>query len=891
MAVIKHYGIKRRSGRYPWGSGEDGYQRGGTLLETIKDLEKQGLSQVEIATGLGMSTKELRERKSIAVNERRAAEVAFATRLKEKGYSNVAIGERMGKNESSVRSLLDPTIQEKRKIMEATVDTLRNAVDNKTYIDVGAGVEQHLGISRTKLNTAVRALEDQGYKVHYIQVKQLGTDKLTSIKVLAPPDSEYSDLAKNKDKIAMIDDYSIDGGRTFLGLEPVTSISSDRIFIRYGDKGGIDKDGVIELRPGVPDIDLGNSSYAQVRVAVDDNLYMKGMAMYSKDIPKGFDIVYNTNKPFGTPPDKVYKEQADDPDNPFGTTLRQKRYFDSDGVEHISALNIVGSKPGSGEEGSWNEWTKSLSSQILSKQTPSLAQRQLDLSFKLRKDEFDEIMSLTNPTVQRKLLQDFADSVDSESVHLKAAALPRQTSQVLLPFSSIKDTEVYAPNFNNGERVVLIRHPHGGIFEIPELTVNNRNQEARSLIGRAKDAVGINPKVAKLLSGADFDGDAVIVIPNKSRLIKTSPPLAALKDFDPITSYPGHPGMKKMSNDLKQLKMGDVSNLITDMTIKGASHAEIARAVKHSMVVIDAEKHGLNWKQSYDDNGIAQLKEKYQGSSTSGASTLISRSKSTIRVPARTEGKYIVDPVTGKKKRVYIDPATGKKLYEETGETYLKKGKEILKTTKSTRMAEVDDAHTLSSGTVMEKIYADHANKLKDLANHARKTSLNVNDIPYSPSAKKTFADEVRSLNASLAIAIRNKPLERQAQLLANKVVANKKKANPDMNPDTLKKVKYQALEEARARVKAKKTKIKISDREWHAIQAGAISPSLLKKILQNTDNRELKQRALPRTSKLMSSQKLVRARTMMSAGYTRSEIANALGVSVSTLNVSLEGD
>jgi hypothetical protein len=146
-----------------------------------------------------------------------------------------------------------------------------------------------------------------------------------------------------------------------------------------------------------------------------------------------------------------------------------------------------------------------------------------------------------------------------------------------------------------------VRYPHGGTFEMPELTVNNQNREARSILsdkvkGHARDAVGINSKVAARLSGADFDGDTVLVIPNDRRSVKTSAPLKELKDFDPQKRYPGYEGMKVMSD--KQKQMGDVSNLITDMTILGANPAEIARAVKHSMVVIDAEKHKLNYKQS-----------------------------------------------------------------------------------------------------------------------------------------------------------------------------------------------------------------------------------------------------------------------------------------------------
>src|SRR5690606_36667189 len=417
--------------------------------------------------------------------------------------------------------------------------------------------------------------------------------------------------------------------------------------------------------------------------------------------PDGVDLLFNTNKKradLGSNPLNAMKAMKDDPDNPFGSMVRQRHYIDKDGNRQLSAMNIVN------EEGNWDDWSRTLSSQMLSKQSPALIRQQLDISFAKKQAEFDEIMSLTNPAVRKKLLESFADDVDASAVHLKAAALPRQRTQVILPINSLKDNEIYAPNFRNGEKVVMVRYPHGGIFETPVLTVNNRNPEARrSLLderGHARDPLGINSKVAARLSGADFDGDTVLVIPNNSKTVRTSPPLAALKDFDPQQAYPGYEGMKRMSPRTKQLKMGDVSNLITDMTIKGAPQSEIARAVKHSMVVIDAEKHNLNWKQSEIDHGIPELKRKYQArpdGSPGGAATLISRASSEIRVPNRkprpaSEGGP-------------IDRATGKKVYVPTGETYTdKSGRTVTKKFKSTRMAETDDAHTLSSGTPQEKI-------------------------------------------------------------------------------------------------------------------------------------------------------------------------------------------
>lgn len=908
---IKHIGIKRRSGRYPWGSGENAFQREKDFLGTVEDLKLKGLSESEIATGFGLNTRELREKRSIALAEKKAAERIIVLNLKEKGYSNVAIGKRLGRNESYVRFLLDEAAAERSQKAAVVADILKNAVDKKELIDIGVGSEQHLGISRTKLNTAVAMLEEKGYNVYTLEERQVGTGKYTKIKVLAPPGMTFSEVSKNRSKISMVDEYSHDGGDTFQKTGPPKSVDSSRILIKYKEEGGSDKDGVIELRRGVDDISLGNVNYAQVRIAVDGKRFMKGMAMYSDNIPDGYDIIYNTNKKKGTPPEDVYKKFEDDPDNPFGSTVRQKEYIDSKGQRQQSAINTIN------EEGDWETWSKTLSSQVLSKQTPALVKKQLQLTLSDKMDEFDEIMSLTNPSVKKALLTTFADEADSAAAHLKAAPMVRQHSQVLLPFTSIKENEIYAPNFRDGEPVVLIRHPHGGIFEIPTLKVNNKNPEAKRIIGKAIDGVGINPKVASILSGADFDGDSVIVIPNRHKLIQTSKPLAALKDFDPREVYKGYEGMKVIKPKTKQMEMGKVSNLITDMTIKGASHDEIARAIRHSMVVIDAEKHKLNYKQSYLDHGIAALKEKYQGSSTAGASTLISKASSIIRVPERKEGIYIINPKTGKRKRIYVDPDTGEKLYTETGRTYLGRRKlrdpdtgKVLRdpvtgkiqyeltgkiekaTTKITRMEKEKDAYKLSSGSVIENLYADYANSLKGIANKARRIVLSTKDIPYSASARITFDKEVRTLRDKLALAYRNKPLERKAQLMANKIISAKIRDNPDIDPDDLKKLKSRALEEARARYGAKKVPVEITDREWQAIQAGAISPSALSKILLNTDLKYVKMKSLPKSTPLISPAKAVRIRTMIELGHTRAEVADALGISISTLDKVLkEGD
>ena len=894
---LMHYGTPRHSGRYPWGSGENPYQSSTGFYGMAKQLKSDGMSDKEIAESFGMSTREYKSAYSNAKNEVRAANRAEALRLKDKGYSNTAIGKRMGVNESTVRSWMDEDIAERSSISKNTAKALKSAVDDKKYIDIGGGVENQMGISRTALDNAVKMLKDEGYTVHYIQTEQLGTGHKTSIKVLAPPDTTYSEVWNHKADIEFPGFHSEDKGRTIDKIGKPVSISSKRIKINYAEEGGKDKDGVIERRRGVDDISLGKAKYAQVRIAVDGTHYLKGMAMYRDDMPDGVDIIFNTNKAKGTPmlgekDNSVLKPMKKDQDNPFGATIKgerelilaQRYYTDKNGKRQQSALNIVN------EEGDRNTWRKSLSSQMLSKQSPMLAKKQLKLAYDLKQDEFDSIMKLENPVIRQQLLDKFADGCDSAAVHLKAAGLPRQASKVILPFPSMKENEVYAPSFRDGEEVVLIRYPHGGTFEIPRLKVNNKVPDAKKTLHNAQDAIGINAKVAERLSGADFDGDTVLVIPTSTAKIKTSKPLDGLKDFDPQRDYKAYPGMPEVkgSGFNKQQQMGNVSNLITDMTIKGATPDELARAVRHSMVIIDAEKHNLNYKQSAIDNNIAELKKKYQGGSNRGASTIISRASATAYVPVRkelTNTKYMTDD---EKKRY----SKGEKIYRETGETYISKktGKEVKRISKSTKMAETSDANTLSSGYLIETVYSEHANKLKALANKARAESRSTDYIPYSKEAHVKYKDQVDSLNSKLNIALKNRPLERKAQLIANAKVKNVYAANPDIDSDDLKKLKGRCLTEARLQTGASKQQIKIEPKEWEAIQAGAISTNKLKSIVQNSDLDVLKQLAMPREMRGVTPAQESRIKVLESRGYTLAEIADAVGVSTSTITNVLQG-
>lgn len=877
--ILMHYGMPRRSGRYPWGSGDNPYQHSGDFLSRIDELKKQGLSDPEIAKSMGLTTTQYRTQKSLAKDERRSLDVATAKGLREKGFSLNEIAEKMGyANDSSVRSLLNENSEASMNQAGKTAEFLKKQVDSKGMIDVGTGVERELNISKEKLREALYILEMEGYPVHGGGVPQAtNPGRQTNLKVLCPPGTEHKEIY-NFENIHSVRDYtSHDGGDTFDKFVYPRSMDSSRLKIRYAEDGGIEKDGVVELRRGVDDLSMGNSHYSQVRILVDGKKYIKGMAIYSDDMPDGVDVIFNTNKKRGTPKEDVLKNITDDPDNPFGSLIKaggQSYYTDKDGNRQLSLINKRA------EEGDWSDWKDKLPSQFLSKQNITLVRKQLNLAKTDKESEYDEICSLTNPTVKKVLLKSFADDCDSAAVHLQAAALPRQKYQVILPITSIKDTEVYAPNYKNGEQVALIRYPHGGTFEIPILTVNNKHPEAKQILGNAKDAVGINSKVAERLSGADFDGDTVMVIPTGGKTkITSTPPLKGLEGFDPKMSYPYRDGMKVMNNT--QTEMGKVSNLIADMTLKGATQDELARAVRHSMVVIDAEKHKLDYRQSEIENGIASLKKKYQGRVDEegkyheGAATLISRAKSEVSVTKR-KGSPIIDPETGEQRwkevedPVYVDKRTGKTKR---------------RTQASTQMAETRDARTLSSGHPVEEVYADYANKMKSLANQARKEMINTGKIPYSASAKEAYQSEVNSLSAKLNVALKNAPRERQAQVMANAAVAAKKQDNPDMSRGEIKKANQQALTAARNAVGAKRTPVQIEDREWEAIQAGAISENKLIQILNNTDIDTIRQRATPRTTTSLSTAKVNKISAMSSSGYTIAEIAEALGVSTSTVS------
>lgn len=937
--VIAHYGVGkmdgapgRGSGRYPLGSGENPYQRGDDLLARYEALEKKGYSEKDIAEEMGTSTTKLRVQLSYAKSLRRMQQVSQAKKLRDEGKSLNEIAEIMGfNNDSSVRSLLNAQAEERMKQSSATAEKLKELIDAKGYLDVGAGAERELGVSRNKLDQALYILEMEGYLTYKRRIPQVtNPNQKTTLQVLTPPGTEYKDIYDTS-KIHSVGDYTIsyDNGETFhKPFEYPTSIDSKRLVINYAEEGGVDKDGVIELRRGVKDLSLGDSHYAQVRIMVDGAYYLKGMAVYADDLPKGVDIRFNTNKSLGTPMEKVLKPLKRtntgeiDVDNPFGSLIKEKGgqyYYDDPKGKYVDPKTgkrqSLGATNKRADEGDWGEWADKVPSQFLAKQSESLIKRQLNLSKEDRKLEFDELCSLTNPTIKRKLLEDFADGCDKAAVTLKAAALPRQKYQVILPLTSVKDNEIYAPNYTDGEMVALVRYPHGGTFEIPILKVNNKNAEGKRVMGtNPKDAVGINKAVADRLSGADFDGDTVMVIPTNGKnkiKITSTPELEGLKGFDPKLEYKipeGNPNhVQLMTKDNTQKQMGVVSNLIMDMTLKGATPPELARAVRHSMVVIDAEKHKLDYKQSEVDNGIAQLKRKYQGHLDAngqyheGASTLITMAKSDQPVPKRQGSGYVNLPgVKVKGKDAYdLTQPEGKKLYSTADDLYYtttrvnKRTGEVvtkqkMRQQKSTKMAETNDAYSLVSDyrSRAELTYADYANYLKSMANAARKEMKATGTLKYDAAAKKAYAPEVERLNAALNLAEANKPRERQAQALANTRIKEKMAQDPDLANDKkmLRKVSQQAIVASRNEVGAKRTAIEISDREWQAIQAGAISDNVLCKILDNTDVDKLRARAMPRATTELSAAKKALIRSRAAAGYTNAQIAESLGISPSTV-------
>lgn len=173
--ILMHYGMPRRSGRYPWGSGDNPYQHSGDFLSRVEELKKSNFTftdkdgktytgEVAIAKSMGLSTTQFRTQMSLAKDERRSADVATAKALRAKGYSLNEIADKMGfANDSSVRSLLNESSEARMNQAKQTAEFLKKQISEKGMIDVGTGVERELGISKEKMNQALYILEMEGY--------------------------------------------------------------------------------------------------------------------------------------------------------------------------------------------------------------------------------------------------------------------------------------------------------------------------------------------------------------------------------------------------------------------------------------------------------------------------------------------------------------------------------------------------------------------------------------------------------------------------------------------------------------------------------------------------------------------------------------------------------
>lgn len=936
---LEHVGVAhdenppgRGSGRYAYGSGENRYQRlGKDFYNQYLDLKKSGMKEKDIAKELGCydakgnpSTGVLRDMRAVAKNNTRKEEVRRAHELRDQGYTLQQIADELGKpNESSVRSLLNGSSETNMLRAEKTAEELKRVLEERgKFIDIGTGVEAELSmamnmnISETRLSEALYLLKQEGYVVENVlmpQVTNLNGQK-TTIRVLAPPGTDIRELRDYSNIVPYTDYISHDNGDTIKkAVEYPASLDPKRLMIRYAEDGGVDKDGVIELRRGVQDLDLKGSHYCQTRIMVNGTHYLKGMAVYGDNFPPGIDVIFNTNKTkdvpvMGPKDNSVLKPIKDDPENPFGSLIKDKdRGGQYDYIDKETGEKKLGLINKTRDEGEWNEWSDSAPSQFISKQPKALIDRQLNLTIADKNAELDDIMTVTNPTLRKKFLLDFAGKCDSTAEDLKAAKLPGQKYRVILPLTTIKDSEIYAPNLKDGTMVALVRFPHAGPHEIPILRVNNNNQEGDRVITKnSLDAVGITKKTADILSGADFDGDTVLVIPMSDRVRINSRAhdiaFKELRDFDPQHDYAARPGMAVLTEDNKQREMGIISNLITDMYTRGADDKDLIAATKHSMVVIDAVKHNLDYKRSEQENHIKELKAKYQKHSYDdkfgGASTIISQAGSDARVTKR-QGQARIDKKTGEISYRRADDAV-----------YInKKGQRVEKTTTVSKMEKAflsgGNAFDLVSdiNNPVEVAYAKFANTMHDIAKKARYTAVNTQGVTYSKSAYLAFKDDVDNLLEQVRKAELNRPRERAAQTLANAKrqidIERWKEAHPGYSnteyknymKEYKKKVATKSLTNSRATVGAARSEIILTDRQWQAINLNAINQTNLNKIFKYANMDDVRARALPRNDQSLSTAKLAKMKAMRASGYSNAEIAESLDVSVSTVTNYIKGE
>lgn len=960
------------SGRHPFGSGDNPHQHDLDLYYELTKLRNSGYSDDDIAKVWNMNTNEFRKQRTLSTSAYKMYRYEEAKILFEKGSSNIDIANKLNCTEGTVRNMrkqYDAGVEVKETKLGATKTLLKGELakyENKepvSIIDVGDGSERYIGVSQVMKDNALEALKREGYVLHTIQVAQVNNFKnKTTVKILAKVNADWDSLDTkyttglnpdnedemkrmvaryayaHLDEIHPISDTLVikDDSAVVKTIKPPVSVDSNRIKVAYADdpvdgETNLAREGTMVLRPSAADLTMTNydanniTHYAQVRIGVDGTHYLKGMAMLGNesDFPDGVDIIFYTKKSSSVPKMDVFKRMKTiydddgnkiiDPENPFGAAIKangQRTYLDADGNERQSCVNILK------EEGDWNEYSKSLAAQFLSKQSLPLIKDRLNASMDDVKDQLDQISKIENPAVRKKFLEEFADNCDTHAHELDAAAVSGQLTQVLLPIPSVPSGQIYAPNFKDGDKVALIRYPHAGIFEIPYLTVNNKIPGAVAALGKCKDAVGVNKETLDQLSGADTDGDTAVIIPESSLAPGTRvdhmPYLEGLVGYDPQEDVPYVEGVtrknpewdgigkegKTMTKRERGQQMGYTTNLIMDMTAQGCEVDDLTRAVKHSMVVVDAYKHGLDWRASEEKYGITELKMKYQGSRRGGGSTIFTRAGGGARVNDFKLGQYQIDE-NGKKHLVTIDSKTGEPLYRDTGETYIdKKGVERNSTTEITKMAkawrEGKDAFSLVSEwrTDKEVAYAEYSNAMHQLANNTRLIVNNMEGQAQNKEARQQYQAEIASINEKLITAQMNAPRERLAQMQATSVINAKLRANPAIREDEeeLKKLKKFQLNQARARTGAsgKETRIHLTAKEYEAINAGAIGSTTLDKVLAKCDSETLRELAMPKTeATTLNDAQIARLKMAYNGGQnvTQAQLAEQFGISVSTVN------
>ena len=240
------------------------FQSQGFVLISIPDIREEGRTETQIANELGLTTTQLRNAITYARKEEREYNREQVAGMKEAGLSNVEIGQRLGISEGTVRNYISDN-KSSKATSEQQLDNIEKALSDSLkqtgHLDVGVGVERQLGVSRTKFNAVVNQMVENGdLYIHNIQIQRLNDPtKYTIVKVLST-EPDYLKVLKDSTNIGNLeyfsDDKALESAKRF---ETPQMVDLNRIKIRYQEDGGADLDGLIEIRKGTEDLDLGNS--------------------------------------------------------------------------------------------------------------------------------------------------------------------------------------------------------------------------------------------------------------------------------------------------------------------------------------------------------------------------------------------------------------------------------------------------------------------------------------------------------------------------------------------------------------------------------------------------------------------------------------------------------